>query len=88
MLNKILRFRCSLTMTYKQNLEKWTHEDKLLKLDTDIKISRDARVLQFKNYIEILDADRIGLNNDKCRNSLLEKCMHMYRARFAVSSIS
>ena len=40
------------------------------KLDKDIQKSRDARVLQFKNYIEEWEADRIGLKNDKY--------MHMY----------
>ena len=40
--------------------------------------TRDARVLQFKNYIEEWEADRIGLKNDKCRDSLLEKYMHVY----------
>ena len=34
--------------------------------------------MQFKNYIEEWEADRIGLKNDKCRDSLLEKYMHMY----------
>ena len=37
---------------YKQELAKWTHEDEHIKLDKDIQKSRDARVLQFKNYIE------------------------------------
>ena len=63
---------------YKQELAKWTLEDEVLKLDKDIQKSRDARVLQFKNYIEEWEADRIGLKNDKCRNSLLEKYIHMY----------
>ena len=34
--------------------------------------------LQFKNYIEEWEADRIGLKNNKCRDSLFEKYMHMY----------
>jgi hypothetical protein len=63
---------------YKQELAKWTHEDELIKLDKDIQKSRDTRVLQFKNYIEEWEADRISLKNDKCCDSLFEKYMHMY----------
>ena len=63
---------------YKQELAKWTHEDELIKLDKDIQKSRDTRVLQFKNYIEEWEVDRIGLKNDKCRDSLFEKYMHLY----------
>jgi hypothetical protein len=43
---------------------KWTHEDEL------IQKSRNARVLQFKTYIEEWEADQIGLKNDKCRDYL------------------
>jgi len=38
---------------YNQELAKWTHEVELIKLDKDIQKSRDARVLQFKNYTSI-----------------------------------
>ena len=55
-----------------------THEDELLRLDKDIQQSREARVLQFKNYLEEWEAERIGLKNDKCLYSLLEKYMHIY----------
>ena len=37
-----------------------------------------AQVLQFKNYIEGWEAERISLKNDKCRSSLLEKYTHIY----------
>ena len=36
------------------------------------------RDLQFKNYVEECEMDRIGLKNVKCRSSLLQKYMHMY----------
>ena len=43
----------------------------------DIQKSRDARVLQFKNYIEDREADRIGLKSNKCRDSLQEIYAHV-----------
>jgi hypothetical protein len=54
-------------LLYKMELAKWTCEDELIKLDKDIQKSRDARVLQFKTYIEEWETDCIGLKNDKCR---------------------
>ena len=63
---------------YKLELSKWTYEDELVKLDKDTQQSKDARVLQFKNYVENWEAERINLKSEKCRSSLSEKYTHMY----------
>ncbi len=63
---------------YKLEVEKWTIEDELLKLDKQIQQSRTAQVLYFKKFIEEWETERINLKNDKCKSSLLEKYMYMY----------
>ena len=63
---------------FKSEAAKWTHEDEICKLSDQIETSRDLHVVNFKNFKEDWEDDKINTKN-KAHESLLNgKYQHIF----------